>query len=169
MELELKYEVDKDYTKNLENLGFIYKKEKHQIDTYYYIQKDKIYLRIREDLKSDKCSFDFHEVISDLETKETEINLSKEEADKMAYALKGLGYKEVCIIDKKRKVFQKEEIEIVLDDVKDLGSFLEIEIVKEKGSAEDIKHLKEIAQSLGLNDTALRPGGYPDFLMQIQN
>ncbi len=173
MEIEKKFKAGIDFEeacKKLESMGFVRCKSSHQIDSYYLVNEqidDKcIYLRVREDVLQNKYSFDFHEIISDLATKETEIKLSQEDYEKIKYIMTGLNYKIIAVIDKNRIKYKNNECEIVLDNVKGLGNFIEIEIQGEEDNA-SIAILQKYQKSLMLADDDIVSGcGYPDLLLQ---
>src|SRR3989344_1026352 len=171
MELEAKYKA-KDFEKVLkkvESLGFKLGKEKHQIDTYFIVDREnedgtRDYLRVREDLKKNSVSFEFHKVLSDLETDETEISVENKEA--IVKIMENLGLNVVCVVDKDRKEYNKDNVTVVFDVVKDLGNFVEIEINAE--STEENKNLVlSTAKELGLEEeNRVTKKGYPNLLME---
>lgn len=171
MELELKYRADKDYEDLLLDKGFKYQKSAHQKDIYYLsgetIGEYPIYLRLREDIINSKYSFDFHEYIKESVTKETEVELSSiRDIAKFMYILDGLGYKEKCTINKKRKVFAKDEFKVITDFVESLGHFVEVELEAEN-TEENLSKLKTFAQKLGLKDEDIVIGmGYPELFLE---
>ncbi|HOP29351.1 MAG TPA: class IV adenylate cyclase, partial [Spirochaetota bacterium] len=69
--------------------------------------------------------------------------------DAMRNIILSLGFVESGIIEKKRKIFALGETEISIDDVKDLGVFIEIEIIGEL-KEEIEKKLFDTAAELGL-------------------
>ena len=80
MEIEKKFKASIDFNKVRKILldqGFTEKGTSHQIDTYFIVNEiingKEIYLRQRKDVTNNKYSFDFHEIISNLSTLETEI------------------------------------------------------------------------------------------------
>ena len=53
--------------------------------------------------------------------------------------LESLGLKELVSLDIEKNIFIKDDFEIVLEDVKDLGLFLEVEYLKDTNSIDEIK------------------------------
>lgn len=150
-------------------MGFTFFKQSHQIDRYYLsgkiINGRNIYLRIREDVLRHKFSLDFHEVISDLATKETELELNNENAQKMAYVLVGLGLQLLCIVNKQRQEYLLDDAKLVVDQVENLGKFVELEIEGQE-TMENQLRLDHLAAELGLCQSDRVDGkGYPDLLM----
>lgn len=77
-----------------------------------------------------------------------------------------LGFNEKCKIDKERKIYKKEDIIIVIDKVKELGDFIEIEIQSEP-SKENEEKLFNIMNQLNLTKDNIISGiGYPDLFLQ---
>lgn len=174
MELELKFKVDKDWSAIIAEFGYEFAKQSHQIDSYFLcgdiIEGRNTYLRVREDVLKKEYSFDFHEVLSFLATKETEIDLpDAETAQKMRYILSGMGLKLQCVIDKQRGVYLKDEVKIAVDYVDGLGHFVEVELEGEETSANE-ERLNKIAESLGLKRENLVTGkGYPDLWIEAHH
>ena len=174
MELELKYKVNSFPKQKILDQGFQKKSESHQIDNYFIVNKliegKRTYLRTREDKNKNTFSFDFHQIISDLATAETEINIcTKEDSVKLNSIVEALGYPIVCAIDKQREVYEKDGIKIVLDTVKNLGNFVEIEL---EGSESKINQSKlnntAILLCLNENDRVSKKG-YPDLFLETIN
>lgn len=174
MELELKYKIKEDISDRLIRNGFVYQSEKHQIDEYFLVaeklQGKNIYIRSRKNVLNNTYSFDFHEVISTVSTKETEISFNNEkDLEKIKYIFETLNYKSKCIIDKKRKLFKKDDIEVVIDYIKELGYFIEIEIQGDENEY-NLKKLKDTANILMLKADNLITGiGYPELYLRETN
>jgi len=171
MELEVKFRCDsvqRVMSKALE-LGFILKKKKHQIDTYFIVNKKtkygtRDYLRIREDLSSNSLSLDYHKVLSELETDETEIKIVDKEG--IIKILELLGYDIVCVVNKIREQYEKDNVVITVDKVEGLGNFVEIEINEELTDSNRNK-IYSIATNLELMEKdRVSKKGYPDLLME---
>ena len=150
--------------------GFAASKHSHQIDTYFskpnredFIDK---YLRIRQDLINKKNSIDYHIVRSDTATEEFESDI--DDAEVLMHILKGVGMELLCVVDKDRHTFCKDKILIVIDNVKDLGDFIEIEVdADNEKDAEKI--IYDIFAKLEINtDDIISGKGYPDLLLDKQ-
>ena len=60
-----------------------------------------------------------------------------------------LDIKPLVVVDKKRKIFMYKDIEIALDEVDELGRFIELEAKGEFASIEDARaHLYKIAEEM---------------------
>ncbi len=169
MELELKFIVQKDYRPLLSELGFKDAKQKHLIDIYY-LSDEKIagvhtWLRIREDKFKNTASLDLHQLRSVYATEETEMSLFPADIAKLQKILAVLGLQEICVVDKQRQTYCLDNIEIALDEVKNLGSFIEIEIDGEENS-ENISKINQLVKKLGLSPENHIAAGYPDLIIE---
>ncbi len=168
MEFEVKHKITGNWTDKIMAMGFIAKKDSHQID-HYYINNERRddgrhYFRIREDLIGKTASLDYHVVITDLATEETEISINNIEGAKIILGY--IGLKPICTVDKQRKSFSNGTVVITLDTVKELGHFLEIEVIGED-EARAQEEINRFEQALGLNEkTRIQKCGYPDLLIE---
>ncbi|MDR1803960.1 MAG: CYTH domain-containing protein [Treponema sp.] len=170
-ELEIKYKVETFPLEKIEGLGFKKKKESHQIDIYYIVNKvidgKRTYLRTRKDIIKKEYSFDLHQIKSEFATDEKEIPLMDEKYYIYINDILSIMKQPViCEIDKQRAIFEKNNISIVLDKVENLGNFVEIEII-----GEDIQEnqdlLFDIAKKLSLDDkNRVSKKGYPDLFIE---
>lgn len=158
-ELESKYKVAnfEAIEKKLIGLGARFARKFRGVDTYFVVPNNpggRKYLRVRE--KDGKCEISFQFVHNDIHTDEWETEVEDAEVAKEIF--KQLGYKVDIVVDKKRCIYHLLDSEISLDEVKHLGSFVEIESPSEN-------EIKKIAKMLGLEKSKLVKGaGYPDLL-----
>lgn len=164
-------DVDK-ITQQLTQKGFIKHKEKHQVDTYFIVNKTdeqqrRVYLRIREDKKKNSSSLDYHIVLNDDTTKEIEVGV--EDAKKTTEILNQLGQQVVCVVNKKRLSYKKSHIEVTIDRIDELGVFVEVEVSLDDAK-EAIEELNSTCQLLKLkNENRVSGEGYPDLLIKHEN
>lgn len=161
LEFERKYQTkEKKLLKSkLIELGAKSEGNKFSKDIYFRVPQ-KIestkYLRIRIKDNKTNGTLAYHEVINDFETKEWETDI--ENASITREIIEKLGFQLDIIVAKDRETLNIGECEIVLDTVKDLGDFIEIE-APNKGIFD------KIATQLNLNDKDVISGaGYPDLL-----
>ena len=85
-----------------------------------------------------------------------------QDAETMTKILTALDIKPIVIVDKKRKVYQYQDTEISVDEVQNLGTFIELEASGEFESIEIARNkLYHIAQELGLQKQwQEQEGGY---------
>lgn len=95
---------------------------------------------------------------------ETEIK-DKERLKKIFHVL---DLKSLITVEKEREVYvHKDEFEIALDTVKELGHFIEIEAIKDLGSVEITREkLFEFAKNLGIDISKTDKRGYPFLLLK---
>lgn len=80
--------------------------------------------------------------------------------------MKALGYNEQIRMEKIRKIYQYEDFEIVIDDVKDLGKFIEIEFKKPiNDPKEGLQIIYDFLKSIGINKIKLQKRGYISMLL----
>jgi adenylate cyclase class 2 len=116
------------------------------------------YLRVRTKNKKPNGTLAYHEVQSDIETKEWETDISDVKITK-ELILK-LGFLIDVVVKKERETFKICDVEIVLDKVEDLGNFIEIE-APDKGTLNDYVKKLEISK-----ENIVSGLGYPDLLKQ---
>ncbi len=164
-ELELKFACEdlEAARERAERIGFAFVHEKTQQDTFY-INGDKgpdgvrVFLRLRE--QQGGASLDYHRVLSDLESEETEVGV--DEPEKMKRIMAMLGMPVLVVVRKRRVTLRRGEYNLVLDRVDGLGDFAEIETFG-AGSEEIEERIKAMARELGLG--AQVPGaGYSELL-----
>lgn len=79
-----------------------------------------------------------------------------------------INLKKLVTVDKTRELYQfKDQFEVAMDKVKDLGYFIEIETIKDFGSVNEVrKKLFEFAKYLEIDISKPDFRGYPYLLMQ---
>lgn len=150
LEVEIKIQV-----KNLAALlkwlekNAVLDKETHQIDRYFdhpdrsfvYIDKDGYrtaseWLRVRfEEDRAEICYKHWHrDNKTGKSTYADEFESEISDGEAFLKILKVLGFKQISLIDKRRTVWQYQDFEFAIDQVKGLGDFAEIEY---EGEMED--------------------------------
>jgi adenylate cyclase class 2 len=104
------------------------------------------------------------EVATHCDEFETEI----QNPDQLKRIFSALDFKRLVTVEKEREVYlYKDEFEIALDKVKELGYFIEIEAVKDFGNVEKTRErLFEFARKLGIDISRIDKRGYPFLLMR---
>ncbi|MDD5039921.1 MAG: class IV adenylate cyclase [Patescibacteria group bacterium] len=134
MEIELKARVSNfsPIERNLKKLGARYIGVKRQIDTYFLPigQPYKKYrgrvLRIRYDALSGQARLELHVPKNAYAAQEYEVAISNYRTARTI--LEKMKFRPEFVIDKRRRVYRKGQLEIVLDTVKRLGKFIEVEL-----------------------------------------
>jgi|SRR3989338_1364983 len=150
-------------------------KQKRQTDEYFshpsrnFYADSKLheYLRIRQD--SGNCSLDYHIAhISDgKKTHTEEFEVRVEDAKKIKEILLKLGFKQLVVVDKDRRVFDCGYFEACLDSIGGLGNFLEIEAKKDFGGVEKTRQeCINFLKNIGAEYIPAPEKGYPDMLIE---
>jgi len=169
IENEVKYSIKNidEIKKKIESLGFNFIKKTYQKDYYFspphknFAGTKKYYLRLRN--AENKAEFAYHVVKNNLKTKEWSVFVNHFED--LLKILNLLDFKIDCIVGKERLIYKKDNIKIMLDSVKNLGKFIEIECMGQFGKSER-KKFGELINLLKLKKTQGVSGmGYPDLLM----
>lgn len=135
MEIEVKAKVGNlaVMRKRLHKIGARFVKRSHQIDTYYTPDRRPLrrhkgnVLRVRYDVLSKTARLEFHVTKDQYVAEENEVSVS--DYKKLQKILKLLRAKPQVTIEKKREAYRKGKVEIVLDDVRGFGKFIEVEII----------------------------------------
>jgi adenylate cyclase class 2 len=145
--------------KKLESLGCVFENAMTQNDVVYVrnvgslekFRGNDAFLRIRVKNNS-KILFTVKKpMANDLDALEYEVEVSS--ASTLEQALLLMGYKEAVRINKTRIVTQYDGCEICIDEVEDLGSFIEMEKLAEEGDSEEIQtELFEFFKTLGITN-----------------
>lgn len=87
----------------------------------------------------------------------------------MEQILKNLDFPLAAQVDKMRLVYQKDDISFCIDDVKGLGSYIEIEILVSEGMEEQAcKRLRKIMEELSFVHPVVEERTYLDLLLHRQ-
>lgn len=138
---------------------FVWKGE--QKDTYYnhpmrdFAVTDEA-LRIREADGRTFFTYKGPKIDSITKTRE-EIEILVEDAETAREFLLRLGFKEVGVVNKKRTKYHLDDFVVCLDEVADLGQFVELEASSDEHDADKVNELREsilnILNSLNLTKT----------------
>ena len=158
--------------KNLDNARVIAKRlstdyigHLHQIDTYFTTSKGR--LKLREINGQEAQLIPYSKDYSTGPMKSSYSVLPVDDPENLKSILdKILGT--VTIVDKKREVFLINNVRVHLDQVKDLGTFLEFEAVytDESEKENEIKKVNELKEQFKIKDQDLLDKSYIDYLMQ---
>jgi predicted adenylyl cyclase CyaB len=130
-------------------------KKSHQIDTYYSPEKRPLgkrkgfVLRVREQKGKGTGRFELH--IPKNAYAAEELELIVDNIKLLQKILKLLNYKKEFVIDKHRETYTLGRVTVVLDAVRGLGTFLEVEIIGADTSANRAK-LHGVLKKLGVQE-----------------
>ncbi|ADB58894.1 class IV adenylate cyclase [Archaeoglobus profundus] len=153
MEVEVKFRLEENVKRKIEEVAeFVC--EVCERDIYFnhpcrdFLETDEA-LRVR---KSEKVFLTYKGPKIDRETKtREEIEVEISDFDKAVEIMKKLGFKPVAEVFKVRRIYRMGDATICIDNVKDLGGFVEIEIKSE--NVEEAKRLVfKIADKFGLRN-----------------
>ena len=138
----------------------------HQIDTYFRVPKGRLKLR----QGNIECALIQYQRPNQTGPKNSEVVLVAmgEKADNLRLALSNaLGV--LTIVDKKREIYFVENVKLHVDEVQNLGNFVEIEAIDYEGTIGEEK-LREQCQQwierLGIKREHLLESSYSDMLME---
>lgn len=183
VEIEIKFCLTKTFAARLEkklNKVTKFLGSSHQVDRYFnaphrdFLEPEHPveYLRLRESNGSGSINYKYWYKDGDRTSThcdEYESNISN--ISSLKKILKRLDFKEYLTVDKTRKSYDLNgDIEIDLDEVKDLGWFVEIETSRDFGSVEKArKEIMKVAKGLNIDITKTDKYGYVFLLMQKKN
>src|SRR3989339_605425 len=162
MEIELRAKILdeqllEDKLKQLPNI--VEKKSKErQVDLYFKHEsekEEKMIIRIRKNYENNKALLTFkskskHSDDIAWQDFDTPIN----DPDKLENLLINSGYVYFCLIDKVRQSFRYKDFEINIDNIRDLGLFIEIEKNGEENEVENIKkEIIDLLITLGISES----------------
>lgn len=178
-EIEVKAKIDNlDAVSNkLASMGCRIDEEIVQEDKIYGLPKDSesfneirpefVAIRIRKE--KDKALFTIkRNVTGELDSEEFEVEIS--DAEEMDRALKAMGYIIEVEVKKKRRKCKVKDYELCLDEVEDLGSFIEVEKLtsdNEDGTKVQ-RELFDFLETLGIDKKNEITSGY-DTMMWEKN
>lgn len=116
----------------------LYKGEDHQIDTYYNVTKGR--LKLREGKIENALIY--YDRPNTSEAKQSDILLYKHQPDISLKEILRIIHGIKVIVNKKRKIYFIENVKFHFDTVVELGTFIEVEAIDDKGNI-GIKKLKE--------------------------
>ena len=147
-----------------------------QKDTYFnpphrdFLEPEHVseWLRIRETEKGATINYkNWHKEDNVESVKADEYETSIDEPEAMDRIFDVLQFKKLIVVEKKRQTWDYKDVEIAIDEVIDLGSFIEIEAKGNFESEEAAeKHLYDILKELGAEVGEQDFKGYPMLLLE---
>lgn len=182
IEVKAKLKDKETLLKHLKDIGVVMHDTKYQKDTIYWPNDIKNpsahlysrnFLRIREQKIGDKKKVLFtlkKSLENQLDSTEHEIEIKEEDIPKMFLIFELLGFYKFITVEKERTNANIGDIEICIDDVKDLGSFIELEKFGEQNETEKIhKELYDMLESLGIKKEDYVYFGYDILMYNAKN
>ena len=163
--VELKARIDsrEETERRLRAAGASYESTLHQRDLYFRGVRGRLKLRLQRPGEDQLVWYDRVNLAS---TKESQIVLCALPADHGLEAVLTAAFGVRVVVSKVRRVFSWNGTRVHVDDVKDLGSFLEFERPVEPEATTVSAHaeLRAMLAQLGIGETALESGSYSDLL-----
>jgi len=178
IEVELKFPLlnHKEIIEKLKSIAKLEKERDFQKDIYFnpahrdFLSKKPVseWLRLRESKKG--FSLNYKKWHNEDGTKtvscdEFETKIENLEALKKLFG--NLNFKELISVEKNRSIWNYKDTEIAIDEVKELGTFIEIEARGNFANIEEAKkHLYEVLKELGTEVGEQDFEGYPYLLLK---
>jgi len=176
MEIEIRSRINNldNLLEEIEKLNILKKNEERQIDTYFKHINDitrKMVIRVREIMgKQSILTFKGASPVESDDTMWADFDTPIEKPEVLKSLLLSNGYELVCIIDKHRQSFEHNGFEINIDNIKELGSFIEIE---KQGESEERKQAEleivSLLKKLGINENDIIKKGYVPLMLEKIN
>ncbi len=134
----------------------------HQVDTYFKVNSGRLKLR-----EGNIENYLIHYQREDQEgPKQSNVTLFKSPSTLKDILTKSLGL--LVVVDKQREIYFIENIKFHIDKVKDLGSFIEIEVIDKDGvigKAKLLEQCKQYMELFGVKAEDLISCSYSDLLL----
>ena len=137
----------------------------HQVDTYFRVSKGRLKLREGK-IENNLIYYDRENIKGPKKSSVTLFNT--EPASPLKTILqKALGV--FVVVDKQREIYFIDNVKFHIDDVKNLGSFVEIEAIGDKESADEkelLKKCKDFLKLFNISGDDLIAKSYSDMLTE---
>ncbi len=158
IEFEVKYKVNniERIEQRLKELNAEYLGDEYEEDYYFqhpcrdFMKTDEA-LRVRKTENKVELTYKGPKLSKRTKTR-VEINVIVDSLQSILRLLEKLGFKKIFVVKKNRRKYKvSNEIEVSLDSVEGLGTFVEIEIARKEGEIKQVEsELFSIAEILGL-------------------
>lgn len=174
MEIELRAKVTspKILEEKLKQLSNLIEKKggERQVDIYFKHEgeeNEKMVIRIRKDYTNNKAILTFKSKSKHSDDIAwADFDTQIEDPDRLENLLISSGYVYFCLIDKIRQSFTYKEFEINIDNIRDLGLFIEIEKNGEENKVENIRQeIIELLNLLGIGENSIISQGYVQLVL----
>ena len=172
MEIELRAKVSNPQLleEKLKGLSGIVEKKSNerQVDTYLKQENDEERkVRIRKNYEKNSAILTFKgKSKNEHDIAWQDYDTPIEDPERLESVLVNNGYVYVCLIDKVRQSFGYGDFEINIDNIRDLGLFVEIEKQGEEDSVEVVKkEIIELLSTLGISESDIITQGYVQLVL----
>lgn len=175
MEIEIRAKINQDTSKHIEDklkdLNALSSGVIQQSDIYFKHTSDverNLVLRIRKKDSGSQLTFKSRSKKHD--TAWPDVDLSLNQPDELESILRNNNYEEVVKIEKNRKTHNLDSFEINIDDIKNLGCFIEIEKQGSEINREQIERdIKKLLLKLGVTEADIIMEGYVPLMIKEQD
>jgi len=166
MEVEVKFRVDFNSIRDrIESLGASLVREELQEDIYFSIPYPRL-LRVRNVSNVGRAFLTYKEIKDPGRNEEfDELEVEVSDFRVTAEILRRLGFEADVVVRKRRLVYKLGNVTFELNDVEDIGAFLDIEIISDNVE-EAKKKIWEIAGKLGLSEEDVEPRLYQELIKE---
>ncbi len=169
IEVEAKYKCENlgEVEAALLQKGYKYLGSRIEEDTYFqhpcrdFKETDEA-LRIRRILEPGGASIELTykgpRVLGKKDVKEREeitVSLNTRDYEALMLLLERLGFRRVAVVKKERRIYRNKEIQVMIDKVDNLGSFIEVEVISEVIGGTLAERIKSIIKDLGIKGQAV--------------
>jgi len=149
--------------RRLENRGSF---TEHQVDTYFVCNAGRLKLRQRSGLASQLIAY---QRADDSDAKASEYQILEVTDDGSCKSLLQAALGILCVVDKRREVYLHENVRIHLDDVAELGYFVEFEAVLTEDVDESVGHgqVDRLREAFAISSTDLIATSYSDMILNV--
>jgi adenylate cyclase class 2 len=95
-----------------------------------------------------------------------EITVIISDGEKLLEILRELGFSNIYTVSKTRKIFALEDLKIFIDNVKELGTFLEIEAPSTMNIEKFRQVIKDLFNVLGVDESCIESKTYLELLLE---
>lgn len=151
-------------------------KREYQKDTYFvpphnnYLEQKPIseWLRLREGDKGASINHKhWHNYDGEKTVSCDELESKVDDGKALHLIFEKLGFKEIIIVEKLRETWLIDDVEIAIDEVTNLGCFIELESKGNFETIEDAKnHLYQVLEKLGADVGTQDFKGYPALILE---
>lgn len=179
MAYEIEYKVflesKLDIINMLTNIGCIWGKKKRQYDQTYYKKEftdanseKEIFLRIRQEDNNNNI-LTLKQILNNMEVLEFESTIGN--PDEIAKMIRLIGFEEYVTINKLRTEGKLNSFSICLDEVENLGEFLEVEMLVEDNCERETakKEIQNFLLFIGINSEQICTKRYHTMLRELYN
>ncbi len=152
------------------------KRSEYQKDTYYvpshrdFLKSRPIseWLRVRETVHGAVLNYKFwHNQRNQQAVSCDEFETAVKDVEAIKNILRRLDFREIVVVEKRRSTWMYKDVEIAIDEVTDLGSYIELEAKGQFASVEDAKkRLYDMLKAIGARVGEQDYRGYPHLLLE---